>query len=217
MVDITRDEMRERLGNIDQIRDLLFGQKLREYEERFQKCEEYLDKINTELSLFETQTQDHLDKLQTSLTTELRSMRDSLEKKIKYLSMTTHEQTNQLQKELNSTAQKSSQTIDSLNKTLTGKTNFLAQDLIQTREKLEQAMHSLREHVLETVEQELLGIKENKVSQVDLADILFEICVKIKGNEFISELQETTETNTTSGFFLPEQQTTLEPVDQVKE
>ena len=32
MAEITKEEMRERLGNIDQIRDIIFGAQLREYD-----------------------------------------------------------------------------------------------------------------------------------------------------------------------------------------
>lgn len=212
MVDITRDEMRERLGNIDQIRDLLFGNKLREYEQRFQQAEQRLDQVTRDLSVFESETRNRLDHLQESLTTELRSAVDSFEKRLKYLSMTTHEQTNQLQKEIQTTAHKSSQSIESLNKSLTGETNFLKNDLDQTRNKLDQAMESLREQVFETIQQELLNLQDHKVSRVDLADILFELCVKIKGNEFMADFQENTETSTNNNLFLPEQQATLESV-----
>jgi hypothetical protein len=207
---VDRDEMRERLGNIDQIRDLLFGHKIREYEQRFQECEQSLENITRELSLFETETRDRLDQLQESLTTELHSALDSLEKKLKYFSMTTNDQTHQLQKELQSTAQKSSQSIDSLHKTFMGQTNFLKNDLMQTRDKLEQEMQSFREQIGEMIQQELISLRDNKVSRVDLADILFELCVKIKDNEFVSNFPETPENNSTPGFFLPEQQTTLE-------
>ena len=210
MVDITKDEMRERLGNIDQIRDLLFGHKIREYEQRFEQCEQSLNKVTRELSVFESETRDRLDQLQDSLTTELRSAVDSLEKKLTYLSMRTHEQTHQLQKELQSAAQKSSQSIESLNQTLTEQTKFLKNDLVQTRDKLEQDMKSFQEQVLATIQKELLSLKDSKVSRVDLADILFQLCVKVKDNEFVPNFSETTENSTTSEFLLPEQQATVE-------
>ncbi len=213
MVDITKDEMRDRLGNIDHIRDLLFGNKIREYENRFQECEQNINKLTRELSLFETETRERLDQLQDSLTTEIRSAVNSLEKKLKYLSMTTEEKTNQLQKELYSTANNSSQGIESLHKSLTGKTNFLRNDLFQTRDNLEQSMESLREQVFETIEKELLNLKDKKVSRTDLADVLFELCVKIKGDELVRDFPENTEEQTPSEFFLPEHSATLESED----
>ena len=35
MTQMLREEVRERLGNIDQIRDIIFGAQIREYETRF--------------------------------------------------------------------------------------------------------------------------------------------------------------------------------------
>jgi hypothetical protein len=39
MRDITQEEMRERMGNIDLIRDIIFGPKLQEYDNRIDKLE----------------------------------------------------------------------------------------------------------------------------------------------------------------------------------
>jgi uncharacterized protein (UPF0335 family) len=36
---IKRDDMYDKLGNIDQIRDIIFGAQLREYNSRFEKIE----------------------------------------------------------------------------------------------------------------------------------------------------------------------------------
>ncbi|ACB54053.1 unknown [Crocosphaera subtropica ATCC 51142] len=210
MADITREEMRDRLGNIEQIRDLLFGNTIREYDKRFQQCEQNIDKLTREFSLFETETRDRLDQLQDSLTTEIRSVVNSLEKKLKYLSMTTHEQINQLEKELDSTAKNNSRSIESLNQTITGQTNFLRNDLVQTRDKLEKSMQSLREQVFEAIQNELVDLQDKKVARTDLADILFELCVKIKGDELVTDFPENTEQHSHTELFLPEQQASLE-------
>lgn len=210
MADITRDEMRDRLGNIEQIRDLLFGNKIREYEQRFQQCEQNIDKLTRELSIFETETRDRLDQLQDSLTTEIRSVINSLEKKMKYLSMTTQEQINQLEKSLDSTLNNSSHQIESLNQTVTEETNYLRNDLTQTRDKLEKSMQSLQKQVFDIIKKESLTLKENKVSRTELADLLFELCIKIKGDELVENFAEHPEQTTSTELFLPEQQATLE-------
>lgn len=216
MADITKNEIRERLGNIEQIRDLLFGHKLQEYEQRFQQCEEYIDKINQDLSVFETETTNHLEQLQESLTTEFRSAINSLEKKLEYLSLTTHEQTEKLTTDIQRTAHKSSQSIESLNQQLTGQTDYLKNDLNQTKNQLQQAMKDLREEVFEVIQQELQELKNNKVSRVDLADFLFELCVKVKSNKPAKDFQETSEIQN-NNLLLPEKKATLESVDTVEE
>uniref|UniRef100_A0ACD5GR41 Uncharacterized protein n=1 Tax=Desertifilum tharense IPPAS B-1220 TaxID=1781255 RepID=A0ACD5GR41_9CYAN len=75
MNDISKDEMRERLGNIEQIRDLLFGSQVREFEKRFNELE-------SSLSSYQQEMRDRLNQLTDDMTTELRATVDSLEKKL---------------------------------------------------------------------------------------------------------------------------------------
>ena len=93
MADSKPEIMRDRLGNIDQIRDVLFGQKAQEYEQQFATYDQRLDKVETELTQLQSETRDRLRQLQETFSTELSTTLDSLEKKLKYLSLTTHETT----------------------------------------------------------------------------------------------------------------------------
>jgi len=70
--DISQDEMRDRLGNVDQIRDLLFGKQQRDYETR-------LNKLESSLSALQQEMRDRLNQLNDTLSTELRSTMYSLE------------------------------------------------------------------------------------------------------------------------------------------
>ena len=63
MAEITKEEMRERLGNIDQIRDIIFGAQLREYDNRF-------DKIDSDLSMMQQDMQARIEQVKTVLSAE---------------------------------------------------------------------------------------------------------------------------------------------------
>jgi hypothetical protein len=205
MADITREEMRERLGNIDQIRDLLFGHKVREYEQQFESSDRRLEKLETEVSNFQVEMRDRIDRLQESLATEIRSGLDSLEKKLKYLSLTTHEQTSKLQEEITLTDRKLSHGVESLLKDVKSQTSLFKEDLAQTKTKIASDFQDLKERVTEEVEKVFSNLKETKVSRADLADVLFEVCLKIKGTEFVPSLKEATENQMKTDFVLPEQ------------
>lgn len=208
MVEITKEQMRERLGNIDQIRDLLFGQKIREYEQSFEQCDRRLDKIEAELAEFQTQMRNHLERMQYALATEIRSAVDSLEKKLKYLSLNTHEETTKLQQDLKSISQQNSQYIESLNKNVTTKISAIEDELSQTKDKLEEDIQVLKTKVFEELEKGFSHLKETKLSRADLAELFFELCFKIKGTELIPELKEVSESSnspTQAEFFLLEQ------------
>lgn len=208
MAEITKEQMRERLGNIDQIRDLLFGHKIREYEQSFEACDRRLDKLEAELSDFQSQMRTHLDRMQYALATEIRSAVDSLDKKLKYLSLNTHEETTKLQEDLKSIAQHNSQYIESLNKNVATKISSIEDELSQTKDKLEEDIQILKTKVFEELEKGLSHLKETKLSRADLAELFFELCFKIKGTEIIPQLQEASDnsdTQTQAEFLLLEQ------------
>ncbi|MBF2019416.1 MAG: hypothetical protein IGR93_04690 [Hydrococcus sp. C42_A2020_068] len=205
MSDIAKEQMRDRLGNIDQIRNLLFGKQIEEYEQRFKSCDSRLDKLESDLAGFQLEIRDRLTQLQESLSSEIRSGLDSLEKKLKYLSLTTHEETSKLQQAVNLTDQKISQGVESLDRKFNHQANFLKNEIAQTREKLEGEFQFLKTQIFAELEKGMLELKDSKVSRVDLAEVLFELCLKIKGNEFITNLKEVADNHVQADFLLPEQ------------
>lgn len=208
MNDISKEEMKDRLGNIDQIRHLLFGNKIKEYEQLFESNDSRLDKLESELANFQTEMRDRLTQLQESLSSEIRSGLDSLEKKLKYLSLTTHEETSKLQQSLESTNKKIVQGVESLDKKVNYQANFLRNELSQTREKLEGEFQLLKQQFFAEMEKGMTDLKEGKVSRRDLAEVLFELCLKIKGTEFVPSLREAADHQVQADFLLPEQSET---------
>lgn len=206
MAELTKEEMRDRLGNVEQIRNLLFGRNIEEYEQRFENCENRLDKIESDLSELGSQMRDRLTQIEESLLSEMRSTADSLEKKLKYLSLTTHDEITKLQQEIKLTDRKHTSNLNSLQINLVDKTNSLQTELDQSRDKLTKELQVLKEQVFEDIEQRFSNLENVKVSRVDLAEVLFELCLKIKGTEFIPDLKEAAENQTQTDFLLPEQE-----------
>jgi hypothetical protein len=205
MTDIAKEEMRDRLGNIDQIRNLLFGKKIEEYEQRFERCDRRLDALESELANFQSEMRDRLTLLQNSLSSEIHTGLDSLEKKLKYLSLTTHEQTSKLQQANDLTNRKFSQGIEALDKKVNYQANFLKNEVTQTRDKLEEDFKSLKAQISAELDKGMSELKDGKVSRADLAEVLFELCLKIKGTEFVPSLKEAADNQVQADFLLPEQ------------
>lgn len=93
MSQMSRDDVRERLGNIDQIRDIIFGAQLRDYDNRFSKLE-------TDISRHQQETRSHLEQLKTSFSSELKSAVETIEKKLKLLSLSVQEETADLSQQI---------------------------------------------------------------------------------------------------------------------
>jgi hypothetical protein len=206
MTDISKEEIRDRLGNVDQIRDLLFGQKLKEYEQRFERCDRRLYKLESELGNFQSEMRDRLTKTQESLSSEIRAGLDSLEKKLKYLSLTTHDETSKLKQAIELTNKKSSHELNSLDKKVNYQSNLMRTEIDRTRDKLEGEFQELKTQIFTELEKGVSDLSEGKVSREDLAEVLFELCLKIKGTEFVPSLKEAAENHVQADFLLPEDQ-----------
>jgi hypothetical protein len=178
MTNQSTEDLRRRLGNIDQIRDLLFGSKLAEYEERFQQQTQKLEQIETRLTELKTETVDRLNLLRSDLSNELQIGLERLTSQVNdlQLSNTEHSHKSQL------IEQRCAQDIDSVKQSLTDQTQFLKKDLMQTRQQMQEEMVKLSEKLTQAIYSEVANLYHTKLTQVDLADILFEICLKLKNN-----------------------------------
>jgi chromosome segregation ATPase len=197
--------VRDRLGNIDQIRELLFGHIIADYEQRWEKSSQQIDALETELSSFQTETRDRLNALQESLTTEFRSRMDAFEKQVQYLGFTLHEQTTNMQYRVREVEKSSGEGIESLQTAVVTSTNAMRSELTQTREQLEGAVRSLEKHLFDEIDKELAAMREGKVSRVDFADALFDLCLKVKGADFVPKLGEAPGSAMGAEYLLPEQ------------
>jgi hypothetical protein len=204
MTDITKEQMRDRLGNLDQIRELLFGQKIRDYDEFEEQSEQRLQKLESDFSAFQAEVRHQLAQLEDSLTGEIHAAVDSLEKKLKYLSLTSQEQVNRLQQELTFVQQEAAEQTDLLERNVTEKTNLLEAEIAQNRQALEANLQNLKERIFETIDREFSHLKEKKLSRTDLAEVLFELCLKVKGTDFAPQLGEVGNNEATAELLLPE-------------
>lgn len=244
MSEVTKPDLRDRLGNIDQIRDILVGSQLREFSNRLQQAE-------TSLSVLHQDIRTRTEELKQVLSAELQASAESLEKRIKTLSQSAEQDKAELQaqidtlskrvtgntndvkqliysevqnanasldKRLNDAEQKDAeektdlrQQIDRLSARLTTtantlddsidkQTGSLRDDLLSSREKLQEDLLGLRNQVFEELEKRFGDLTNAKVARADFAEMLFELGMRLKGTEFVPELQEVT--NAEGGNYL---------------
>lgn len=197
MAEINRDQIRDRLGNIDQIRDIIFGAQLREYDSR-------IDKIESNLALLQQEMRDRIDQTKTSCLTELRTVVDALDKKIKSLTLNYQNENADIRQTVDLVNKKFSNTIESLDQTIDSQTNSLQINLSETREKIQEEIRSLRGQIFEELERRFSMMTDAKIAKDDLAEILFELGLRIKGTEFAPELKAAAGTNVSSDIRLLE-------------
>lgn len=197
MNELTRDEMRERLGNIDQIREIIVGSQIRDYNHRFEQ-------IEANLILLQKEFRDRIEEVKNLSGTEMRGAVEALEKKIKSVSLNTQEDLTDVRQQLERTKAKISHTIESLDESLDKQTKSIREQIMEMQQTHQETIHNLRERVFEEVERRFSNLKEGKVARDDMAEILFEIGMRLKGTEFAPELREAAETQITADLLLPD-------------
>lgn len=197
MADITKEEMRDRLGNIDQIRDIIFGSQLRDFDTRF-------DKIESDLSMLQQEIEDRTEQVKTVLSTEMRSGIDALEKKFKNLNLNTQEEVADIRQQIDRVNRKFSSSMETLDDALDKQTNSIRDELSQTRERLQEDVRSLKNQVFEELTRRFSVLRDEKVARDDMAEILFELGMRLKGTEFVPELKEVAEGNIEPEVLLPQ-------------
>lgn len=198
MGEITKDELRERLGNIDQIRDIIFGAHLREFNGRFEKLESGFTTLQEDM-------REHIENVKNSLSAELKTAVDSFEKKLKSLNLTVQEEGTDLRQQIDRLNRKFSNSIEALDETVDNQNNAIREELSQTRDKLQEDVRTLKAHVLDELDRQFSMLREVKVSKDDMAEILFELGMRLKGTEFVPELKEAADTQVYTDIELSEQ------------
>ncbi len=188
MSELTKEQMRERLGNIDQIRDIIVGSQLRDYDNRFQH-------IESDLVVLRQEIRDRVEQLRNGFSIELRAAIDSLEKKIKAVNLNAQDESQDIRQQLDRINKRFSNTIEALDEALDKQTSSLKSELSETRNSLHEDVRNLRTYVLEEIERHFSNLRQSKVSRDDMAEILFELGMRLKGAEFVRQLREVTDTD----------------------
>jgi len=186
MSELSKEEMRDRLGNIDQIRDIIIGSQLREFNARF-------GKIETDISLLEQENRDRLEEVKTTLLGEIKFAIEALDKKLKGAIAGTQEEQLELRQQLDRSNRKFSTSIENLDQDIDTQTDSIRSQMTQSVGKLQEDVHSLRTQVFEQLDLRFATLTGVKVSRDDMAELLFELGMRLKGTEFVPKLKQAAE------------------------
>ena len=190
MNEITKAEMRQRLGNISQLQELLFGEQIERYNGQIEQHNRQLERLETNLQKFQLVTEEQIQQLENRLSQKIDSIASSFEKKVKYLNFKTQEKHQQIEQELESLSKHSYENIDLLHNSINANTNSLKADINQSKAAVDEDLKLLKQQILDKLESNLAILSSDKVSREDLAEVLFELCLKLKGADTNLELPE---------------------------
>jgi DNA repair exonuclease SbcCD ATPase subunit len=198
MVEIAAENMRQRLGNVEQIRDLLFGEKIRTYEQNFGQlendvrlCKTRLDTLENDLQEWQKETDDRLQQLQSSLSAEIRTTAENLEKKLKFSQMSLEDTSRKLEQEIAFSSKLHTENNNNVAKNLQVETKQLKERLETVKDQLENQDKLLKEQIFAELDKRIAELQDGKMSRKDLAEMLFDLCFRIKDSkDNIPVLQE---------------------------
>ncbi len=169
------------LGNVDQIREILFGSQSRELNKRFEKLEIDIKRSFDDLkSKIEFSQKEFNQKLENEV--------ELISKRIKNLTTTQQDELADI-KDSNLKQEKRVQhSIDLLNEEIGVKIEQLSKDQNDSKKSLSEELNFLKLEVFEFIEDKLAQMNNIKLSRDDAAEIMMEAALKIKGNNIGTQL-----------------------------
>ncbi|MGB3200381.1 MAG: hypothetical protein WBA99_05740 [Nodosilinea sp.] len=189
---MTKADFRDQISNIDQIRDILFGSQLRDHNSR-------LEQIESNLSGFQQEIRDRTEEVKQVLTTELQASVEGLEKKLKSLALKDNEEKVDLRQQLDLLSKRLSSNVQRLDETVDEQTSSLRDDFLANREKLQEDILTLRNQIYEELERRVSALTDTKIAKEDMAEMLFELGLRLKGTEFVPQLRQAADSKQLDG------------------
>jgi hypothetical protein len=163
-------------GNVDKIRDILFGNQMRDYEARFSRLEESLHKESQDLK--ETtrrrfdNLEDYLKKELESIETRLRSESEERSEAVRQLSRELRELSDALYRKLRETQEQNSAAERSIRR-----------DLLQKSQEIGDEIRAKTEQLSTVMERRAGELRNDKADRAALAALFTEVAMRLN-NEF---------------------------------
>ncbi len=174
-------------NNVDQIRDLIFGSQIKDFEEKFNHFSASLK--STEESMRRTFEESH-SKLQKETERSLHA----LEKKIDNLSNTTQKERTKLKELISTTDETLHDTINNLKDEFDTKLTIVKENISDDNTKMSQNIESLKNDIYNTLEAKLATLSDAKLSRDSMSQMLLDVAMKIQGTDMGALLSEEKET-----------------------
>ncbi len=159
-------------GSVDKIRDILFGNQMRDYESRFQRLEQRILKEISDL-------QDEIGKRFDSLEQYVNKEMESMDARLKGERDSRAESDKNLVGEINDASRSISKSIDRLEQAQIKDSRELRQQLLELNKTLSTEIREKDKEASLALDQATDELRVNKVDRSALAEVLLEIAVRM--------------------------------------
>jgi len=175
-IDSRKGGSSERAGNVDKIRDILFGSQMRDYEKRFTRFEERLMKetadlredVKRRIASLEAYTKGEVEALSDRQKTEQTERQEALK---------------ELTREVKDNARAWEKKAGQIEEQSTKSQRDLRQNLLEECKRLSEDLHQKHQEITSALEHESQELRTMMTDRLALADLLTEVALRLK-NEF---------------------------------
>lgn len=183
MKDITQKAENEinQLGNVDQIREILFGSQTRELNKRFEKLENDIKRAQDEIKT-------KIEQNQKDFSLRLDNEVELISKKIKNITIQQQEEIADIRDNELKQEKRVQSSIDILNDELSAKHEQLYKEQLENRNNLQEAINNLKNELFDIMEEKLQELGDLKLSRDDAAEIMMETAMRLKGKQLEKQI-----------------------------
>jgi len=180
--DSTQPENTE-VGNVDQIRDIIFGSQMRDYEQRFSRLEE---RVLNEADSLRNETNIRLDALEDYIKQEINSLVDQIGNERGEREDDTRHLASELSKNTLDTDKKLSQVQDKL----TQSAGDSREAMLEQSKTLLKEIQTVRTSLTEQVNKSTDELADSKTDRKALADMFIEVAMRLNGDFKLPESKD---------------------------
>jgi len=174
------------LGNVDQIREILFGSQSRELKERFEKLEASIKAIHDEM-------RKKIEQTQHDFNIRIENELETLSRKMKNIVTQQQDEFSDVRDSALKQEKRLQNAMDIMEEELNAKREQLQKQQIENNAALRNEMDMLKDEVLQTLNDKIGEMNGVKLSRDDAADILMEAAMAMKGTQLKEQLAMTQE------------------------
>ena len=170
-------------NNVDQIRDLIFGSQIKDFEEKF-------NQVNNALQILENKITKTFSESQIKLQKETERSLEALEKKIDNLSGTTHKERTKLKELIDSTDESLQDQLSNQKDEFTVKLKIMKENTSDEHQKIAESIEAMKIELTETLQTKLTTLSDDKLSRDTMAQMLLDVAMKIQGTDMSTLITE---------------------------
>ena len=168
-------------NNVEQIRDLIFGSQIKEFEERFSQ-------LNTALHAAEDQITRTFNDAYAKLQKETERALEALEKKTDNIAASAQKERSKLKDLIDTTDETLHDQLNNQKDEFTTKLKIMKENTADENQKMVKEMQAMKHEIQATIEAGLSSLDEDKLSRDSMAQMLLDIAMKIQGTDMTTLL-----------------------------